>query len=174
MEHSKLSPVVKRWPQRALSAKSYDWFCFSASKSAVFTMWKRLMGQKLSTMVFNDPRAKTKTVLEMKCKKDSESSRFLAVSDSWCILSQSTAPSTQAPAWLRPRWCRRSSSRWASSAPCTARRRPARIRRAARGAPCARRVGRRETCPARKRGWCVGLCYSDGNSSVFIKTSRTR
>ena len=40
-------------------------------------------------MVFNDPRAKTKTVLEMKCKKDSESSRFLAVSDSWCLLSQS-------------------------------------------------------------------------------------
>ena len=48
------------------------------------------MGRKLSTMVFNDPRAKTKTVLEMKCKKDSESSRFLAVSDSWCVLSQST------------------------------------------------------------------------------------
>ena len=52
-------------------------------------MWKWLMGRKLSTMVFNDPRAKTKTVLEMKCKKDSESSRFLAVSDSWCLLSQS-------------------------------------------------------------------------------------
>ena len=48
------------------------------------------MGRKLSTMVFNDPRAKTKTVLEMKCKKDSESSRFLAVSDSWCVLSQSS------------------------------------------------------------------------------------
>ena len=55
-------------------------------------MWKWLMGRKLSTMVFNDPRAKTKTVLEMKCKKDSESSRFLAVSDSWCLLSQSTKP----------------------------------------------------------------------------------
>ena len=32
-------------------------------------------------MVFNGPRAKTKTVLEMKCKKDPESSRFQAVSD---------------------------------------------------------------------------------------------
>ena len=53
-------------------------------------MWKWLMGRKLSTVVFNDPRAKTKTVLEMKCKKDSESSRFLAVSDSWCVLSQSS------------------------------------------------------------------------------------
>ena len=39
------------------------------------------MGQKFSIMVFNSPRAKTKTVLEMKWKKELKSSRFQLVRD---------------------------------------------------------------------------------------------
>ena len=45
------------------------------------------MGQKLSSLVFNDPRAKTKTVLEMAYKMDPKSSIIQSVSACWCRLS---------------------------------------------------------------------------------------
>ena len=45
------------------------------------------MGQKLSSLVFNGPRAKTKTVLEMAYKMDPKSSIIQSVSACWCRLS---------------------------------------------------------------------------------------
>ena len=45
------------------------------------------MGQKLSSLVFNGPRAKTKTVLEMAYKMDPKSSIIQSVSARWCRLS---------------------------------------------------------------------------------------
>jgi len=48
------------------------------------------MRQKLSSLVFNGPRAKTKTVLELACKMDPKSSIIQSVSDVWGILSLSS------------------------------------------------------------------------------------
>ena len=45
------------------------------------------MGQKLSSLVFNGPRAKTKTVLEMAYKMNPKSSIIQSVSACWCRLS---------------------------------------------------------------------------------------
>ena len=39
------------------------------------------MRQKLRVMVFNGPRAKTKTVLELACKKDPKSSIIQTISE---------------------------------------------------------------------------------------------
>ena len=49
------------------------------------------MGQKLSSLVFNGPRAKTKTVLELACKMDPKSSIIQSVSACWCRLSLAIA-----------------------------------------------------------------------------------
>ena len=48
------------------------------------------MRQKLSSLVFNGPRAKTKTVLELSCKMDPKSSIIQSVVICWGILSLST------------------------------------------------------------------------------------
>ena len=52
------------------------------------------MGQKLSSLVFNGPRAKTKTVLEMAYKMDPKSSIIQSVSACWCRLSLATPQHT--------------------------------------------------------------------------------
>ena len=52
------------------------------------------MGQKLSSLVFNGPRAKTKTVLEMAYKMDPKSSIIQSVSACWCRLSLATVGNT--------------------------------------------------------------------------------
>ena len=58
------------------------------------------MGQKLSSLVFNGTRAKTKTVLEMAYKMDPKSSIIQSVSACWCILS--LANPQPSPAFFGP------------------------------------------------------------------------
>ena len=62
------------------------------------------MCQKFSSLVFNAPRAKTKTVLEMACKLDPKSSIIHSISYVWGILSLSTGQ-LQVNIWLG-RWTR--------------------------------------------------------------------